>query len=376
VNVRQTVEGVRNSSAQGPRLGRALAPILAVGLAAAAVASPVEARQQRPVKVMTRNLYLGANLDPALRARSVPELLTAVAHVFSVVRQTDFPQRARALAREIVDADPVLLGIQEAATWYSGPQFDPSPATTVEFDFIALLQRELAAIGAPYDVVMVQPEADLEAPAGAPYAKDIRVVQHDAILVKANAGNEVVLSAPRSANFTSKLTIVNGLGQPTVVQRGWVAVDAVVNKRSFRFVNTHLEAFSAGLRLEQVRELIAPDGPIGSATRPVILVGDLNSSPELPVPENRLAFQALLDFGLIDTWAVTHPGEAGFTAGFNELLNDPSAAATLEHRVDHVMVTPGVGIVKSRIYGTDPDNRTVDGMWPSDHAGVAATLLP
>jgi endonuclease/exonuclease/phosphatase family metal-dependent hydrolase len=194
--------------------------------------------------------------------------------------------------------------------------------------------------------------------------------------VKANADDEIVLTNARSANFASTLTLMNGLGQSPVVQRGWVAVDAVVNKRGFRFVTTHLEAFHAGIRLAQARELIAPDGPIGSATGPVILVGDLNSSPELPLPANRLAFQALLDFGLVDTWAVTNPGNPGFTAGFNELLNDPSAAVTLEHRVDHVMVTPDVGVVTSRIYGTDPDNRTVDGMWPSDHAGVAATLLP
>ena len=334
-----------------------------------------EASTARPVKVMTRNLYVGANLDPAIRATTVPQLTAAVAHIYSVVQRTDFPQRAKALAREIADADPVLVGLQEAAVWYSGTLFDPSPAATVEYDFVASLRQELAAIGAPYDVVRIQREADLEAPAGAPYFRDIRVAQTDAILVKANT-DDVVLTNARSSHFTNRLTITNGLGQPTVVNRGWLSVDAVVNKRSFRFVNTHLEAFHAGVRLAQARELIAPDGPVGSATGPVVLVGDLNSSPELPVPENRLAFQALLDAGLVDTWAVLHPGDPGFTAGFNELLTDPSAEATLEHRVDHVMTTPTVRIGGSRLYGTDPDNRTIDGLWPSDHAGVAAVLTP
>lgn len=359
----------------GSLLVRPMAPLLAIGVAGTMLAPAGEASTARPVRVMTRNLYIGANLDPATRATSVPQLMAAVAHIYSVVQRTDFPQRAKALAREIADADPVLLGLQEAATWYSGTLGDPSPAATVEYDFIASLRHELAAIGTPYDVVRVQREADLEAPAGAPYFRDIRVAGNDAILVKAGTDG-VALTNARSGHFASRLTITNGLGQPTVVDRGWLSVDAVVNKRSFRFVNTHLEAFSAGVRLAQARELLAPDGPVGSAPGPVVLVGDLNSSPELPVPENRLAFQALLDAGLVDTWAALHPGDPGFTAGFNELLTDPSAEATLEHRVDHVMTTPAVGLRSSRRYGTDPDNRTVDGMWPSDHAGVAAVLNP
>ena len=345
-------------------------------LAAGLLGSTATADTERPVKVMTRNLYLGANLDPAIRATTVPALLAATAHIFSVAHQTNFPERAKALALEIADADPVLLGLQEAAIWYRGPINDPAPATTVEWDFIASLRRELAAIGAPYDVVRVQPEADIEAPAGAPYFQDIRLLQQDAILVKAGLEDEVAITNAQSGNFVARLVLTTGLGQQVPVNRGWVAADAVVNKRALRFVNTHLEAFHPIVRLRQAHELIAPSGPVGSAPDPAVLVGDLNTSPDLPVLPNRLAFQALLAYGLVDTWAVANPGDPGYTAGFNELLTDPSPEGALEHRVDHVMTSPGVGIVRSRIYGTDPDNRTASGMWPSDHAGVAATLTP
>ena len=361
-----------------PRLVRSVRMVvLLLGwsmMATGFLAAPAEAETPRPVKVMTRNLYLGANLDPAFRAASVPELLAATAHIFSVVHQTDFPARAKALAREIVDADPVLLGLQEAAVWYSGPINQPAPASTVEYDFIAILRQELAALGAPYDLVRAQPEADLEAPAGAPYFKDIRLLQQDAILVKAGSGDEVSLTNPQSANFAAKLVLTTGIGQRFVVNRGWESVDAVVNKRSFRFVNTHLEAFDPFIRVQQAQELLAESGPVGSATGAVILVGDLNSSPDLPVPDNRLAFQVLTDGGLVDTWAVANPGDRGYTAGLSELLNEPTPV--LEHRVDHVMTSAGVGVVASRIYGIDPDNRTATGLWPSDHAGVAATLTP
>ena len=222
----------------------------------------------------------------------------------------------------------------------------------------------------------IQPEADLEVPAGAPYARDIRLLQQDAILVKAGLADEVHLTNAQSANYDTKLVIPTGFGQRFVVNRGWVSVDAVVNQRAFRFVNTHLEAFDPFIRLQQARELIAADGAIGSATGPVILVGDLNTGPDLPVDDNELAFRALVAYGLIDTWELTHPGDPGYTSGFNELLTDPSPEGALEHRVDHVMTTPGVGVLASRIYGIDRDNRTPSGLWPSDHAGVAATLAP
>jgi endonuclease/exonuclease/phosphatase family metal-dependent hydrolase len=354
---------------------RAAALICIAALFVTGAASTAGAGDPRPVKVMTRNLYLGADLQPAIAATDIPEFLAANAHIFSVVQQTNFPERAVALAREIADADPTLIGLQEVALWYSGPFNDPAPATTLEYDFLETLQQELATVGAPYEVVRVQAEADIEAPAGAPYFSDFRLVQRDVILVKAGLGGEVQLSNAQSDNFDTILTISSGIGLQIPVERGWTSVDVTLNRRTFRLVNTHLEAFHAGVRLAQAQELIAPTGPIGSAEGKVILAGDINSGPELPEPVNRLAFFALTEFGLVDTWAVANPGDPGFTSGFGELLDEPLETA-LEHRVDHVMTLGDVGIVRSRIYGTDPDNRTVTGMWPSDHAGVMATLTP
>jgi endonuclease/exonuclease/phosphatase family metal-dependent hydrolase len=196
---------------------------------------------------------------------------------------------------------------------------------------------------------------------------------HDAILVKAGLGSEVTLTNEQSANFANRLVIPTGLGQSIPVDRGWAAVDAVVNKRAFRFIDTHLEAFHPLIRLLQAQELLA--GPIASAPGKVVLVGDINSGPDLPVPANRLAYQALIAGGMVDTWPVANPGDPGPTAGFSELLDDPSADV-LDNRIDMVLTKGSVGVVKSRIYGTDSDNRTAGGLWPSDHAAVMATLTP
>lgn len=330
--------------------------------------------EARPVKVMTRNLYLGADLRPAIAATTPEQARAAVASIFSVVRRTNFPERAVALARELADADPVLVGLQEVAAWYRGPLGDPAPATTVEYDFLDILLRELAAAGAPYSVVRVQDEADIEGPAGAPFLHDVRLVQRDAVLVKAGLGADVGLEGVRSGHFVTTLVVPTGSGQVVAVKRGWISVDATVNRRAFRFVNTHLEAFHPLIRLGQAGELVAPTGPIGSAPGDVVLAGDLNTGPELPDHTNRLAFHALVAAGLTDTWRALHPTDPGYTSGFGELLDEPPGA--LEHRVDHVMTRGSVGLVDSRRYGVDPDNRTAGGLWPSDHAGVAATVLP
>jgi hypothetical protein len=328
-----------------------------------------------PVTVMTRNLYLGADLRPAITATTPEAAQAAVASIFSVARRTNFPERAVALAREIADAGPLLVGLQEVAAWYSGPFGDSAPATAVEYDYLQILLRALAVAGAPYSVVRVQDEADIEGPAGAPFHRDIRLVQRDAILVRAGPGDGVRLDGARSGHFVTKLVVPTATAGVVTVNRGWVAVDATVDGHAFRFVNTHLEAFDPLIRLGQAAELVAPTGPVGSAPGDVVLVGDLNSGPELPVHTNRLAFQALVVAGMTDTWRALHPADPGFTAGYGELLDDPPGPA-LEHRVDHVMTRGSVGFVDARRSGIDPDDRTAGGLWPSDHAGVITTILP
>lgn len=133
------------------------------------------------------------------------------------------------------------------------------------YDFLASLRPELAAVGRPYNVVRAQPEADIEAPAGTPWFRDVRLLQQDAILVRAGHGRDVGLRDAASANFFARLEVTTGTGQHVVVNLGWVSVDGTVNRRAFRIVATHLEAYHPGVRLQQAQELLAPTGPIGSA---------------------------------------------------------------------------------------------------------------
>src|SRR2546425_391933 len=70
----------------------------------------------RRITVMTRNLYIGADVDAVIRALVSPDPtddLPALLAAVDVLRQTDFPTRAEALADEIARARPHVVGLQE-----------------------------------------------------------------------------------------------------------------------------------------------------------------------------------------------------------------------------------------------------------------------
>jgi hypothetical protein len=75
----------------------------------------------------------------------------------------------------------------------------------------------------------------------------------------------------RSAGLKHQLVIPTAALGKIPVKRSWISLDARVNRASLHFVDTHLEAYSAGVRLDQANDLVA--GPLWSS-RQTILVGD------------------------------------------------------------------------------------------------------
>ena len=353
---------------------RRIVSALVISIVLAGVLQPsaagASADAPRPVKVMTRNLYLGADLAPVFGAPDVPTLLAVAAQQFQKVQATNFPARAVALAREIQDADPALVGLQEVSLWRrgaSGVLDGPvTPATTVVYDFLPILMDALAARGLAYRVVISQFTSDGEVPTALGF--DVRLTQRNVILAKAGLpSSELSITQTDGAIFATNLTIPT-VGGPVVDRRGWISADATVNKRSFRFITTHLDSTHPGIRQAQALELSA--GP-ANTSRPVILVGDLNSAPGEAAPS---AYAELLGTGFVDTWVQANPGDPGLTCCHAESLLNPAPAFTT--RIDHVLSRPGVTVARSKRVGIDTDNRTPAGLWPSDHAGIIATLAP
>src|SRR6266540_2999172 len=87
--------------------------------------------------VMTRNLYLGADLGPAIAAPDLNTFVEANGGILRQVTATNFPVRAKGLASEILGKQPDLVGLQEVALWRTGPPSiapllgGPKTATTV-----------------------------------------------------------------------------------------------------------------------------------------------------------------------------------------------------------------------------------------------------
>ncbi|MBJ7521402.1 MAG: hypothetical protein JHC84_17010, partial [Solirubrobacteraceae bacterium] len=143
-----------------------LAAVAALSVTLALPASSSAASND--VTVMSRNLYLGADLIPLASAASLPAFEQTAAQVWANVQATDFPKRAPALAKEIQQTKPDLIGLQEAAVWRKSPDGvkdgQATAATVVVYDYIKTLRAELKKRGLNYKVVIQQDEFDFEAP--------------------------------------------------------------------------------------------------------------------------------------------------------------------------------------------------------------------
>jgi endonuclease/exonuclease/phosphatase family metal-dependent hydrolase len=356
--------------------------LLAVALFALALPTVAEAKKGPKLTVMTRNVFLGADLSPAIGATSLAAAIDGAGVIYNEMQSTKFAERAKPLAREIKRSKADLVGLQEVALWrkqtpsdLGGPPQNPGgkPATQVDQDFLAILKRELKKIRAGYKVVVVQQEFDAELPVdqdandgtGAAFGADFdaRLTMRDVILVR--RGSRVKLGKTRRAHYTTRYEPnVGGFVLP--VDRGWASVEAKLGKKRFRFVDTHLEAFGdPTIREAQAKELTT--GPL-KTSRQVILVGDLNSGiARHNEPEQQgddLAFLALAGFGMKDNGAVQ-------SCCYSDLF-DP--AATFDHTVDHVLTRPGLKTTRAFVTGNKAGERTPSGLWPSDHGGVVSTL--
>jgi hypothetical protein len=82
----------------------------------------------------------------------------------------------------------------------------------------------------------------------------------------------------------------------------------------------------------------------------------------------------MLDAGFEDPWTIRRSGDSGFTCCHDEeLLN---VAPSLEERIDYALFRGSFDVGSVARVGHETEDRTPSGLWPSDHAGVGAVLLP
>src|SRR4051812_48141560 len=149
--------------------------VLACALLIAAAIAPqaaLAAHKNKPkakpdVTVMSRNLYLGADIIKIAAVTSEQQEEDNVATLHHTVDQTNFPLRAKAIAKEVKQNKPDVIGLQEVARYYRGPDgvHDKTKnATVVLYDYLEILQSEIKAKGLNYKVGAEQDWLDVEVP--------------------------------------------------------------------------------------------------------------------------------------------------------------------------------------------------------------------
>ena len=331
---------------------------------------------RKDVKVMTRNLYLGASLSPVIGAGSLAEVVGNGTIAWTIAQASDIPGRMGAVADEIAETQPDLVGLQEVTMWRTQFPGDAHvggvPATNVAYDFLELLLDALEARGEQYVVAASVTNFDAEVPTltpGDPRLTDVRLTDRDVILVRADLETRNAMGA----QFQTRIPLLLGGAMQVVIPRGWTSVEAKFRGEWFRFVNTHLEVENPPVfgqvqlaQADELRQLLAAEA------LPIILVGDINSDA---LGRTTPSYGLLRSAGFADAWADANPGDFGFTSGHAENLRNEVSAPT--SRIDVIMYRNGSGLLvpqAAALVGDDPSKRTAAGVWPSDHLGVVATI--
>jgi endonuclease/exonuclease/phosphatase family metal-dependent hydrolase len=340
------------------------AAVLFALLACVAASAGDAKRSPVTVRVMTRNLYLGTNLDAIVQAKSPREAFAAVEKGWANVQANDFPTRARAIAREIGSARPDFVGFQELSLYrtQTPADFTVTPATTVALDYARELRKALAARNLHYRFLAIGTETDAELPSGDPPSMDIRLTIRDGLLARID--KKIKIRQVRTGLYSTTTPLFGGF---VTAKRGWVLADATMGGRTFRVVTTHLESFNDASQVAQGKELVAPGSPATTAL-PTVLLGDLNSRADgtgTPTHANLLAE------GFKDAWPQAHRGDIGLTCCHGDDLRD--LGGPFYSRIDYVLLRNGFRAVAAGIVGEEPGDR-LNGLWPSDHAGVWARL--
>jgi endonuclease/exonuclease/phosphatase family metal-dependent hydrolase len=316
------------------------------------------------VTVMAYNLYLGAEIF-ALVGTSQEEVPVVAGTLWADVQASDFPARAEAIATIVAQHNPALIGLQEVSLYRSltPSQFGQAPATHVELDFLAITMAALTAKGLNYEVVAVVENADVQMPAtqdGGQTFFDIRLTDSDVILAR----SDVSTSHAVNGNFAATAPVpVGGVMVPFV--RGYNHVRAQIDGVTFTFANTHLEVRVQGDLQPQVSQAVELVEILNVTPEPVILVGDFNS----PADGSGTATYSLLTASYTDVMVDVNKNEPTCCQA-PDLLNPTSELTT---RIDLILYRGDVTTLSATTVGNQQADR-VAGLWPSDHAGVVATL--
>ncbi len=388
-----------------------------------------QGRKFRHLRVMTLNFYIGADIlnvnepSPCGALQSVHEL-------YEDILASEPEERAEAHADVIFKKRPHVIALQEMyriseqvpstslvcdnAGNCTFADFVPNldedgnvtsitfntNAETLVYDYLDLLLEALADRGLYYDVVEdalayesdfefpswdleFDPELDRCVPVDGALPTDIRAEDRDVILVQSDIiKDDQTLKNGTTANYKVlapfDIQTESGPSVRIISVRGYGATDLTFRGRTYRIVNTHLEVDDqsdpkAGLNLVQAAQAKELVYVLSDEKLPLVVAGDFNSSPD-PADVSR-AYEIMAKGGFKDLWArfKRRPGYTCCQSG--DLLNFESE---LYKRIDLIYVRDSkeTRFLPSpmQVTGNRQSDKTDSGLWPSDHASVAAKI--
>lgn len=396
-----------------------------VSLCAAGEPDSMEQYQPRgargEIDVMTQNQYLGADLAPLLEAATSGGPFDPVAfnnalvEALTKIAASRPTERVRALAEAIARRRPDVVGLQEAYTFECTPlpgvQSLPDTGChdpLIKGAFTDHLRDTEAALREKYVVagrvtnLKVGPFPFLVN--GSPAL--LSIADRDAILVRKGLQAQTVKFACRPSddgcNYATRPPKLV-LGDLTIaIERGFLAVDVTIMGWNYRVFNTHLEQRLLGKHLPETRllqvgqayELLSAAVTTWSRwdglSKTVIVIGDINSDPSdtIPMPPYPATLPGLplpvlppyavfTSNGFTDAWTLRLHPKPGLTCCQAEDLTN--RRPELEERIDMIFSLPRPShVMDVKLLGNKKRDKTDrpphGGLWPSDHAALAATL--
>lgn len=399
-------------------------------------AQPAAAYEQKIFSVMTRNIYLGADVGVALEL--LPDFPSAAQFMWDQMRATDFEKRSKALAKELVLYKPDVVGIQEATKWVCKKGIFSRKKTI--YDFLQLLIDETKRQGVGYSLATKEGKSAFNTGFSIPAIPRLTVVRDPTLFTpifgeeSASCGFEIADAILIRDDFNGEITQVGNSEYkeyytvvPLVMEiyRGYSWVDLEADGKTIRFVTTHLESlFDEELEPHssiQVTQLIAD---LAATKSPLVVMGDFNADPRDPRGKRepnpggqptesgacKRQEQEVSSFKFDSTcnayWKMIEAGyedvgpnsldPQNFTWGLSALLDgpDPAREATgkkwgnpfgFTERLDYIFIRGGLSVSKSELVSNNSPANT--SFWnceplqekskcsPSDHAGLFTRLV-
>ena len=384
---------------------------------------PAHAEEPYRITVMSRNLYLGADVGVAMEY--IPNFPKAAQFMWDQVKKTNFTARAPKLAREAAQDRPEIIGVQEATIWYCKKDFFSEKVEVFNFldQFIAATKETGVgySLASSNGVDAFNPGYSI---AAIPYVTKVRDAETfrpifgqdtaacgftigDALLVRNDVKDRIIQVG--NSEYDATYSIVPTL---MTIYRGYTWADFKVQNSVVRLIATHLESIWDENKIPnsalQAQQLVAD---LKDSTMPVIIMGDFNADYRDPRPvgepnpgEQPVASDTCPTPGGAKCNAYSTMVEAGFenaspdarnpryfTWGATALLNGPDKKRKVDakkfgnqygftDRLDYIFTKNVYTTVSSKIIGNVwPDGSSV---WDcgsykcfaTDHAGVVATI--